>query len=630
MHRNHTRRFTVRHILGVLIGFSVLTYCAIAFLWRHDAQESFRFSMPHLPSPVEHRSHPIDVLLQNAESEFSEVLAQETLTLQAAAEAYRRKRGRHPPPKFDLWFELAQSYGAVVIESLFDRIYYDLTPFWGVLPKDMRDFARSFEHRISVRNGAANSTMNLGASASKDWMEAWLGLVNGVQHLLPDLDMALNVMDESRVIAPWEVVDSHVGTERETRNLPPKAETRQEYTTHGEDVGTSTNLEWIGSSAGSFWDVARVGCSPDSSARNLATSATFTSPPPLHPGFPEHAYHGYVQNWTLMKDPCQQPTLHELHGTFVEPLSISTTRKLVPIFGGSKLSMNNDILIPPAAYISETLAGGLYSGPNGHGHDWGKKIQGVVWRGVASGGRNRAENWTRFQRHRFVAMMNSTAVQEAEIDPDSPHQGANFVVPSSTTWNLTATTSVGLGSWISRIAEVGFTNLICFPSIGAATCNYTDLYFSLVPNIDMAKQLEYKFLPDIDGNSFSGRYLAFLRSTSVPIKSTIYSEWHDSRLIPWVHFIPMDNSFIDIYGILDYFLGTRRVVLSEDGRTIVNEGHDKEAKKIAQAGKDWAEKVLRKEDMQVYVLRLLLEYARLCDDDRANLGYVGDLPDDDG
>jgi hypothetical protein len=547
--------------------------------------------------------------------------------LKAAAEAYRVKRGRHPPPRFELWFDFAQRHKAVVVESLFDQIYHDLTPFWGVPPQVMQDFARSFKHRITVRNGNANMTVNLGASASKDWMIAWLGLVNGIEDLLPDLDMALNIMDESRVIAPWEVIDSHVRTERETRKLTPKAELRQEYTASGEGVQRDLDLEWIGPDGGPFWDVARAGCPPDSPARRLLASANFTGQPPLDYGLPEHSFDGYVQNWTLTKDPCQQSTLHELHGTFVEPLSISTTRKLVPIFGGSKLSMNNDILIPPAAYVSSAIAGGQYSGPAEQRNNWERKIPRVVWRGVASGGRNREENWTRFQRHRFVAMMNGTAVQTAEADPVSPHQGANFVIPSSSTYSLRASKQAGLGGWVSRITDVGFTNLICFPSTKVRTCHYTDPYFTLVPKIDMAEQLEYKFLPDIDGNSFSGRYLAFLRSTSVPIKSTIYSEWHDSRLIPWVHFIPMDNSFVDIYGILDYFLGSERVVKKKDGGTILEASHDNEAKKIALAGRNWAEKVLRTEDMQVYMLRLLLEYARLCDDERANLGYVGDLPD---
>jgi hypothetical protein len=35
--------------------------------------------------------------------------------------------------------------------------------------------------------------------------------------------------------------------------------------------------------------------------------------------------------------------------------------------------------------------------------------------------------------------------------------------------------------------------------------------------------------------------------------------------------------------------------------------------------------VLRKEDMLVYVLRLLLEYARVVDERREVMGWVGDL-----
>ena len=131
----------------------------------------------------------------------------------------------------------------------------------------------------------------------------------------------------------------------------------------------------------------------------------------------------------------------------------------------------------------------------------------------------------------------------------------------------------------------------------------------------MAEQLGYKFLPDLDGNSFSGRYLAFLRSSSLPVKATLWREWHDSRLIAWKHFVPMDNRFGDYYGILEYFMGygTERPA------------HDAEAEKIANDGKAWAEKVLREEDMQIYVLRLLLEYARVSDEKREVMGWVGDI-----
>jgi hypothetical protein len=152
-------------------------------------------------------------------------------------------------------------------------------------------------------------------------------------------------------------------------------------------------------------------------------------------------------------------------------------------------------------------------------------------------------------------------------------------------------------------------------------------YYETKKEIPMKTQFKAKLLPDIDGNGFSGRYLAFLRSTSVPIKATLFSEWHDARLVPWHHFVPMQNSFVDLYGILEYFVGWMvKDGREQDGGTVfMGDGHDEQARKIAMQGKDWAEKVLRREDMLVYLLRLLLEYRRVCDDDREVMGWVDDL-----
>ncbi|KAL2262350.1 hypothetical protein VTK26DRAFT_1623 [Humicola hyalothermophila] len=137
----------------------------------------------------------------------------------------------------------------------------------------------------------------------------------------------------------------------------------------------------------------------------------------------------------------------------------------------------------------------------------------------------------------------------------------------------------------------------------------------------MAQQFAHKLLPDIDGNSFSGRYLGFLRSTSLPVKATLWREWHDSRLVAWKHFVPMDNRFGDWWGIVEYFLGGPGPARGwMDGK-----GRDAAAERIAMDGREWAEKVLRREDMLVYVLRLLLEYARVTDERREVMGWVGDL-----
>ena len=124
----------------------------------------------------------------------------------------------------------------------------------------------------------------------------------------------------------------------------------------------------------------------------------------------------------------------------------------------------------------------------------------------------------------------------------------------------------------------------------------------------LQRQFQHKYLPDIDGNGVSPRFRQFLKSNSLPIKATIWKEWHDDRLIAWKHFVPMDNTYMDFYGIMEYLLG-----------------HDKEARQIAEEGARWADRVMRKEDMLVYVYRLVLEYARVMDPQRNNMGFVGDL-----
>lgn len=315
-----------------------------------------------------------------------------------------------------------------------------------------------------------------------------------------------------------------------------------------------------------------------------------------------HSYRGFVSNFTLSSDFCHQPDLQSLEGIFIEPLSVSSSKVMFPMFGGSKLSVNNEILLPAPMYWNEEER---FTGGNDHGIAWGEKADRVIWRGVATGGKNRADNWRGFQRHRFVAMNNGSAVSLAE---SGKSHAENFVLPE-TQYGITHE----VGDWVETFSDVAFTDLMCDPPQEDGSCPHTNAYFERANGISMAQQFDNKFLPDIDGNSFSGRYLGFLRSTSLPVKATIWREWHDSRLVAWKHFVPMDSRFGDYYGIMDYFLG-------HNGKG----GHDKAAEKIAMEGKEWAEKVLRKEDMQVYVLRLLLEYARVLDDDREKLGWVDD------
>jgi hypothetical protein len=113
-------------------------------------------------------AHPIEELIAVADVELTRLLQEEAHTLDDAAQQYRERRGRQPPPGFDLWFEFARNHSAVLVEEFFDRIYDDLNPFWGVSAKQMREQAKTFEHAISVRNGSVTQ---------RSWGSAVDGLV---------------------------------------------------------------------------------------------------------------------------------------------------------------------------------------------------------------------------------------------------------------------------------------------------------------------------------------------------------------------------------------------------------------------------------------------------------------------
>ncbi|RKU43268.1 hypothetical protein DL546_005440 [Coniochaeta pulveracea] len=558
--------------------------------------------------------HPIDTLIAKAEKDFDALLASESKTLADAAAAYRKRRGRHPPPGFDDWFKFAKDHNAVVVEDFWDQVYHDLEPFWALPAAQIRKDAWDFEMTINVRDHKAT------AGSEWFWTQIWLNLTQTIEHLLPDMDIALNAMDEPRLVVPWEDIDGYMTEAHKTRRLVDVSEVVSEFQKlpapgQGPDKeGKPTEKNWEDTRP--FWKVVSRGCPPTSLVRKGDMMTDFDHVPYIsrHLAAP-HSYKGYVSNYTLSTEMCHQPDMQGLNGIFVEPLTVRSTKTLFPMFGGSKLAVNNEILLPAPMYWNEEER---FTGGEDHGNPWSEKKDGAIWRGVATGGRNRENTWRAFQRHRFVAMNNGTKLALAQNWTALP---ANFELPGNE-YDVAAQREGKLGDWVGSWSDMGFVDLFCSPEPPEGeprvSCNYTGSHFSIVAGMKMKEQFPYKYLPDIDGNSFSGRYLGFLRSTSLPVKATLWREWHDSRLVAWKHFVPMDNRYSDWFGIMQYFLGYK-------GEAETVPAHDEAAERIASAGKEWAEKVLRKEDMQVYVLRLLLEYARISDDNRERMGWVGDL-----
>lgn len=167
--------------------------------------------------------HPIDELIYKAEEEFAAVLKKESRDVDTAAAEYRKRRGRHPPPGFDVWFDFAQKNGAVMVEDFFDQIYHDLAPFWGLSPTILRRESWDYEMVINVRNQKANS------GSDWFWTQIWLNMTRTIEDMLPDVDIPLNAMDEPRILAPWEEVNRLMEIERQTRKMADPKDVHTSY-----------------------------------------------------------------------------------------------------------------------------------------------------------------------------------------------------------------------------------------------------------------------------------------------------------------------------------------------------------------------------------------------------------------
>jgi hypothetical protein len=542
-----------------------------------------RLSRPSTP-------HLLDDVIENAREAHEATLSKETTGIYGAVYAYRNRRGRHPPPGFDKWHTRATRSQAVIVESFFDQIYEDLEPFWGMEPADIRGALTDWKWTLKVRNGKIKDIPQ-GRFRSRVWGD----MIREIAADLPDMDVAINPLDEPRIFVPWSKIDplmNAASLQRERMlSLPAsKMLTRQPKLLPSTQHDKNSH-KWI--TKGQLWPHVLKTCPPDKQE------------PQLHQEITTHNH-----NWTATKDICANHHWAEQHGSLIKPATLDICTDLLPIFSAAKLQGSNDILLPPPSYYTDDV---LFTGKGWFGDGktstpWHKKLHGLVWRGKATGGLVDESTWQTSHRQRLVSMLNAS---------DAP---SNII--NSQDWPPAEASQPdhrSVSNWLTTVADAGFTDTFCPPGDTSEACKGMSSHFKPASSIPMKKQYNWKYLPDIDGNSLSGRFRAFLTSNSSPMKATIYKEWHDSRLMPWVHFVPLDITLRDLWATMAYFLG-----FPAAGDSGGLQAHDVEGERIATEGRVWADKVLRREDMLLYVHRVLLEYGRLCDDDRDRLGFTDD------
>ncbi|KAK3701232.1 hypothetical protein LTR37_015611 [Vermiconidia calcicola] len=555
-----------------------------------DAAHTWRQSRePSSFAPVDD-DHPIKGLMHKADRAFERNDRYRSQSFKETVDKYRRQYGRHPPPGFKEWYKFARERGVYDIDA-FDQIYEDLRPFWSVPPRVLRRYAAHASD--DAAHGIAVVRIRRGRVSG--WRSEML---ESVSEWLPDMDIPINRMEEPRVVVPWEDMQVMLRVERRTRSLnesgvedgftqdmdclwrPGEQDPEpqwlkswnpflhpEEHDTHSPT--TSPDYSWFDHANKPFMDLAAKACPPESFARHPdSPSAQRTA---------EKGYKtelgGFTTDVNLASDLCTVgPTIAGLHDMLSAPASMLVTQKLVPVFSERKTSVNSDILFP-ARY--EDRRGDRYDAQD---IGWDDKDDMLFWRGDADNGE---EQTSIIQQQRLVDMTNTTALAK------------------TTTPILALDTITG-----------NYTLHAFHPAPFAQ--NHTDVGFAT-----SAGPSHPKYLLDIDGRSKSNPWRSILHSRSLGIEATIFKKWYTERLVGWRHYVPLDNRFDDLYSLLTYFVGLETPPLTLPR-------HDNEAYKLAHQGREWAAKVLRREDMDIYLFRLLLEYGRLIDDRRALIGFVGD------
>ncbi|PWY77383.1 hypothetical protein BO70DRAFT_339085 [Aspergillus heteromorphus CBS 117.55] len=499
-------------------------------------------------SLIHSQNHPIELLVQNAKLNFEALLKSQSETYPAAHAEYIRRYGVQPPPGFEAWFEYAKLHDSPIIDD-FDTLYRAISPFWGQTGKEFLDVmdraynARDSELWLCEFSGDLARTSCTHPHRTRDrsiqlLFNTALGELRGA---LPNVKFLVNHLDEPRVIVPPD------------------------------PSGPGDQFGLTDSSRRSAWDLLTRFCSSQGDQAGHQSQEPYT-------GSGQPSALAFVTDHRSALDLCRHPEYRAMHGMLLSPATLRLFEGLVPTLSTGSLSTMSDILYPSPAYIEPEFQ---YC-PD-HDPPWDQKRNALYWAGSTTGGFvTSSAQWPHFHRQRFVQLAQNL---------DGRH---SYLQEIDGQIHLTKSPFLN-----GRLFDVAFTKT---PQCEPQYCRQQRSYFRLKPWAHRDLALHSRLVFDTDGNGISGRFYKLLASNSAVLKQTLMREWHDDRLLPWVHYLPVSLGLEELPEMVSYLTST------EAGRMIAAE--------IAGSGRGWFETALREVDRSVYLYRLLLEIARLQDPER--------------
>jgi len=526
-------------------------------------------------------------------------------SLQVAVGEYRERHvGRNPPPKFDVWYEFAKARDSMVLDH-FPQMQNDLLPFWGVPPAKLREGVRRAAAEpdmaiLQIQGGQARHNLPP-ASGYKPVMEDLVALVQGFAEHLPDMELAINLDERPRVLAPWDDVQRFTKAANRLRGgnlLPGTPASLGEMPVALSASGGKNQAPGSFTSVRALREMTALTCPPGTKARagshwdirDLCTSCAKPQSQGQH-----------LTNWPLSQDICHQSDLLRLHGFHMTAPALRPLQELLPVFSRAKTDSYSDILIP-LRRISEV------GEPNTDGFEM--KWKKLFWRGKVDRLHSGHELLRGGHQERLVHLLSGPARSER----------TRLLLPRKNRFSLEEVPTGALNDILP--VDVAFLGYSPCGTAGDRHCKDVADEFATRPDDKEPLRSQYVMVVDTDDGP-PREVLRTLRSGSVPFLGSIFKEWYTERLMPWVHFVPIDLRFHGLHSTITYFLGIKKMDGRKlNGREVEMPARAEDGKWIADQGQRWAAKALRKEDAEVYLFRLLLEWSRVVNDNRDTIGFV--------
>lgn len=223
-----------RSILLLILSITIVYFFWTSESWKWLDSAGSKLELKEGVLTVENASHPIHVLMDEAQKKWDAKVGRQSRSLRAAVAEYEKRYRRRPPHGFSEWYWFAKGKGFVLIDE-FDLMEEKVKTFLALPSSILRERARKLQEdeefwmydkafTVVMRDAGKHLSVAGPMEKRNERPEQMLELLSGIARYLPPMNLTVTGHD-----VPWVVMS---GDKKDF--YANKVETREgkEWTTH--------------------------------------------------------------------------------------------------------------------------------------------------------------------------------------------------------------------------------------------------------------------------------------------------------------------------------------------------------------------------------------------------------------